>query len=381
MMDKKSCVSVKEMLRLSSVGVAEKDITWLRVSMTFDSYICVRERNQNKDNEGQVKILSLTNHGCQTQTYPFQPDSAVVSPTDPNNRNNPMLALKVADQFIVVRLGSKGGWRRQFSTTLPDVLHWTWLDQHTIGLVTDKAVFHWLMEEAEVPQKVFSRHQRLDYAEITSYKTDPEKKWCALTGLFPDTSCIVGETQLYSAEKHLSQCIHVHTVLLTSYCFLGNKFPSTVLCAASRDASQSPQGKVHILELGPHVEGNLAPWSYQDVIEFRQIEDRYDFPVSIQVNNLYGLMYVVTKYGQLYVCDLESAACLSSVTVSSEIIFLTAVGSLTQGIICLNTAGQVLNVEVNLHELVEAARSHNRTQNIAERLEKFLPLIPVQYLT
>jgi len=60
-----------------------------------------------------------------------------------------------------------------------------------------------------------------------------------------------------------------------------------------------------------------------------------------QVNNLYGLMYVVTKYGQLYVCDLESAACLSSVTVSSEIIFLTAVGSLTQGIICLNTAGQV----------------------------------------
>lgn len=41
--------------------------------------------------------------------------------------------------------------------------------------------------------------------------------------------------------------------------------------------------QVHILELGPHVEGNLAPWSYQDVIEFQQVEDRYDFPVSIQV--------------------------------------------------------------------------------------------------
>lgn len=54
----------------------------------------------------------------------------------------------------------------------------------------------------------------------------------------------MGETQLYSTDKHLSQCIHVHTVLLTSYCFVGNKFPSTVLCAASRDTSQSPQGKV-----------------------------------------------------------------------------------------------------------------------------------------
>jgi len=50
----------------------------------------------------------------------------------------------------VVRLGSKGGWRRQFSTTLPDVQHWTWLDQHTIGLVTDKNVFHWLMEEGRL---------------------------------------------------------------------------------------------------------------------------------------------------------------------------------------------------------------------------------------
>lgn len=55
--------------------------------------------------------------------------------------------LLVANQFVVVRLGSKGGWRRQFSTTLFDVQHWTWLDQHTIGLVTDKAIFHWLMEE------------------------------------------------------------------------------------------------------------------------------------------------------------------------------------------------------------------------------------------
>lgn len=379
-MDEASNVSVKELLRLSSVGVVDKDVTWLRVSMTSDSHICVRERICNKDNEGQLKILSLTGSRYHVQTYPFQPDAAMVAPSDPSNRTTPMLALKVANQFVVVRLGSKGGWRRQFSTTLFDVQHWTWLDQHTIGLVTDKAIFHWLMEEAEVPQKVFSRHQRLDYAEITSYKTDSAHQWCALTGLFPESNCIAGETQLFSMEKHLSQCIHVHTVLLTSYCFKNNKFPSTILCAASRDVSKSPQGKVHILELGPDIKGNLAPWSYQDTIEFRQLEDRYDFPVSIQVSKMYGLMFVVTKYGQLYVCDLESATCLCSVAISSDVVFLATLNSLTQGLIGLNTAGQILNIDLNLHVLVQTAKNHKRTQGVADRLEKYLPLIPVQYL-
>lgn len=128
-------------VQLSSVGVADKDVTWLRVSMTSDSHICVRERICNKDNEGQVvccqlvicnnflnticirrlllccqlfclnihsllfcyiecefilqlKILSLTGSRYHVQTYPFQPDAAMVAPSDPTNRTTPMLALK-----------------------------------------------------------------------------------------------------------------------------------------------------------------------------------------------------------------------------------------------------------------------------------------------
>lgn len=293
-----------------------------------------------------------------------------------------MLALKVVDQFYVITLGTKGGWRRQFSTTLFDVQHWTWLNQHMIGLVTDKAVFHWLMEEAEVPQKVFSRHQRLEFAEITSYKSDPNGRWYALTGLLPEANSVVGETQLYSSEKRLSQCIHVHTVLLTTYCFFGNKFPSTVLCAANHetDPQQATEGKVYIVELGPHTAGNLSPWSYQDTIEFRELDDKYDFPIAIQVDQTYGLMFVMTKYSQLFICDMESATCLCSVTVSSQVIFLTTVNSSSPGIISVNTDGQILSIEVNLDEIVKTAVNHPRKQNVAERLKKFIPLIPVQYL-
>jgi len=58
--------------------------------------------------------------------------------------------------------------------------------------------------------------------------------------------CIVGKTQVYSRDKRLTQCIHTHSVLLTSYLFEGNRFPTTVLCAAGRDTVDHTVGKVDI---------------------------------------------------------------------------------------------------------------------------------------
>ena len=54
-----------------------------------------------------------------------------------------------------------------------------------------------------------------------------------------------------------------------------------------------------------------------------------------------GLLYVVTKYAQLYLCDVESATCLYTVTLSSHVIFTTAVNTRTGRLMCINTAGQV----------------------------------------
>jgi len=59
-----------------------------------------------------------------------------------------------------------------------------------------------------------------------------------------------------------------------------------------------------------------------------------------------GLLYVVTKYAQLYLCDMETATCLCSVTLSAHVIFATAVHTQTGGLICINTAGQVVAVIV-----------------------------------
>jgi len=65
---------------------------------------------------------------------------------------------------------------------------------------------------------------------------------CYFVGV--QAGCILGETQLYSLDKKLTQCIHTHSVLLTSYLFEGNRLPTTVLCAAGRDTVDHSIGKV-----------------------------------------------------------------------------------------------------------------------------------------
>ena len=47
----------------------------------------------------------------------------------------------------MVKMNGCGSWRNLYSATLGDVEYWTWLNEKTIGLVTDRAVFHWIMEE------------------------------------------------------------------------------------------------------------------------------------------------------------------------------------------------------------------------------------------
>ncbi len=67
--------------------------------------------------------------------------------------------------------------------------------------------------------------------------------------------------------------------------------------------------------------------------------------LALQVSAAYGLMYVFSKYGHMYICDIESAVCLISTQICTSIIFRTTLNTNTQGVIAVNRAGQVLTPE------------------------------------
>ena len=66
-----------------------------------------------------------------------------------------------------------------------------------------------------------------------------------------------------------------------------------------------------------------------------------------QISQKYGLIYVITKLGLLFVYDLETATAVYRNRISPDPIFLTAEASSVGGFYAINRRGQVLLATVN----------------------------------
>ena len=61
-----------------------------------------------------------------------------------------------------------------------------------------------------------------------------------------------------------------------------------------------------------------------------------DFPVAMQISAKYGLVYVITKLGLLFVYDLETATAVYRNRISPDPIFLTVNSPSTGGFYAIN---------------------------------------------
>lgn len=71
-----------------------------------------------------------------------------------------------------------------------------------------------------------------------------------------------------------------------------------------------------------------------------------------QISEKYGLIYVITKLGLLFVYDLETATAVYRNRISPDPIFLTAEASSVGGFYAINRRGQVLLATVNEQTIV-----------------------------
>ena len=68
------------------------------------------------------------------------------------------------------------------------VQFWKWISNNKLGLVTATAVYHWSMEGAEEPQKIFDRTANLNGNQIINYKLSEDEKWAVLIGIAPGSA-------------------------------------------------------------------------------------------------------------------------------------------------------------------------------------------------
>ena len=190
------------------------------------SIYSVREKVNEANN---VVIIDLHQQGSVTRR-PITADSAIMHPT------SKIIALKAQRQLQIFNLELKAKLKSHVMSE--DVTFWKWISEKTIGLVTDVAVYHWSIDsDASVPVKVFERHTSLQGSQIISYKVNSEDKWMALIGISQQGGRVVGNMQLYSRDRSVSQPIEGHAAAFAELQLDGASSTTKLFTFAVRNAT------------------------------------------------------------------------------------------------------------------------------------------------
>lgn len=168
-----------------------------------------------------------------------------------------------------------------------------------------------------------------------------------MVGIAQKDNRVVGQMQLYSKERGMSQSIEGHAAAFGTIHLEGAAADTRVFTFANR----SPLGpKLHVVEID-HQQGN-PPFAKKAVDIFFPPEATNDFPVAMQVAQKYNIVYMVTKYGFIHLYDLETATCIFMNRISSDTIFTTCPDSDSAGMLAINRKGQVLHIALDEEQII-----------------------------
>lgn len=372
---------VTELVQLTQLGIPLEHVTWPRVTITPNQWLCIRHtmtcRNSASTSADRCSVVTVFNpQRSKPQTYKVDARCAKLNPDKP--------LLAITDQWTLYLYSTRTKKLLHKSRLERELVYWSWVTPSTLGLVTRDAVFHWDCSSASTqPVFMFALEERIRNTELVGYITDPGLKWLAVTGLFQEGQQVVsGLVQLHSVERRLSQLLPGQCCQLCRHQFPTHERPSQLLLLADRGpaAGQRPEGRLHLIELGGAGEGGAQQGAQgaalrgpiAETLEFFDPLDKFDFPVCVQVSSSQGLVYVLTKCGVVHLCDLETVTPLCLHIVCPDITFTA---SLTPdcGLMVVSRNGQVLLVEIKKAALLRRVAEVVNRPAIATRLRQTLP--------
>lgn len=206
--------------------------------------------------------------------------------------------------------------------------------------------------------------------------------------------------QIYSHAYGQSQCIDAHSATFTAYRFEDSDRESTLLIAAGRERDGS--WKLHIIELGPIPTGNRNHRAKTITLTLHKQQQQRrdsqesknsskgsssssssscppglfdDVPTNIACDARLGVVYVLSKYGSFYVCDLETGVALHyerlgpSFTHDSAL-FAFAYDASGQTLIAITRAGRVVAIDINFEQLIDTSQAGGRQTVNAKVIER-----------
>ncbi len=325
-------IDLIDVCQLQSLGVNPASFNFLSTTLQSDHYVCCRETANGKNT---VAMVDLKNNNSLTRKN-MSADSVIMNPSQF------IIALRAKGTALqVFDLSTK---KRLKSNIMHEpIVFWQWLNDNEIGLVSAQKIYTWNVMDgtSNGPVELTSRHVSLANCQLTQMVTNFESSWFALCGVAQENNAIVGHIQLFSKARNISQPIQGHVCCFGKVRQQGASVDTQVFACASRTPTG---GNLHLLEI-EHQPG--APAFQKKTVEvFFPAEIANDFPISIQISDFYGVVYILTKYGFIHVYDLESGKKIFLNRISSDPIFTAAKFDDNKGVITVNRAGAVLAVEI-----------------------------------
>lgn len=347
-------ISFTELLSLTQLDIQQASIGFNKTTLESDHFICVREKSDEA--AAQVVIVDLHN-GNEVTRRTIKADSAIMHWT------KKIIALKAQRTLQIFNLEAKE--KIKSHTMNEDVVFWKWISEKSLGLVTDAAVYHWdVMDPTQAtPVKVFERHTNLNGCQIINYRVNSDEKWMVVVGISQQQGRVVGNMQLYSRDRGISQAIEGHAAVFAELRLEGAPTDTKLFTFAVRTAQGA---KLHVVEVD-HPPNNPV-FQKKAVDVYFPAEAVNDFPVAMQVSPRFSIIYLVTKYGFIHLYDLETGTCIFMNRISSDTIFITAPHDATSGIIGVNRKGQVLSVSVDENHIIDYLLENPANSGLAIKL-------------
>jgi clathrin heavy chain len=78
-----------------------------------------------------------------------------------------------------------------------------------------------------------------------------------------------------------------------------------------------------------------------------------DFPVLMQAAPKFGIIFIITKFGYLFMYEAQRASLVYRQRITDQLIFVSVRNMTTDGMICINKVGQVFAINVEEQNLVK----------------------------
>lgn len=336
-------IEFTELTDLTALGISPQSLDFRSTTFESDHYVTVRE---TVDGANSVAIVDLAN-GNQVTRKNMGGDSAIMHPSQN--------VISVRANGTIVQIFNLETKSKLKSFTLDEpVIFWKWLTENTLGFVTARSILTCNVFDGNVsakPQVLTQRHQSLNNTQIINFISNEKEDWFAVIGILQENGRIAGKIQLYSKQRNISQAVDGHVAIFTKILLEGNgSAPVQVFVTGNRNV-QTGNGELRIIEID-HDASLAVQYQKKTTDIFFPPDATNDFPLSVQVSEKYGIIYILTKYGFIHLYELETGTNLFVNRITAESVFTSTSYNQKNGIACINKKGQVLAVEIDTTQIV-----------------------------